>query len=128
MDISTTPAVRDAISATITPIVVDAVAPTTRSSAAAENPSTMLPTSGGVDETKDEEASPAGEECDIQDGCQSSAERKIWSVFNPMWNIFVVNKARLPKPADRGADWAGTVGRPDRLNMFLGLKNPVNRK
>lgn len=84
-----------------------------------------LPTSGGVDHTKNEAA---GEVCDIQDGCQSSAERNIWSVFNPMWSIFLVSKPRLPKPSDRGADWAGTVGRPDELNGFFGLKNPINRK
>lgn len=132
MDTSTT-SDHDTTSATVvaTPAQITdaAVASTRTSAAAAENPSTVLPmmSSGGADESKDE-APAAGEERDIQDGCQSSAERNIWSVFNPMWSIFVVNKARLPKKADRGADWAGTAGKPDGLYMFLGTKNPVNRK
>lgn len=61
-------------------------------------------------------------------GYQSSAERNIWSTFNPIWNCFPVKKARLPKASDRVADWGGTVGRPDEMDRFLGLKNPVNRK
>lgn len=80
-----------------------------------------------ADGNKDK-APAAGEERDIGDGCQCSAERNIWSVFNPIWNTFIVKKARLPKPGDRGADWAGTAGRPTELGMFLGLNNPVNRK
>ncbi len=83
--------------------------------------------SDGADGNKDKTAA-AGEERDIGDGCQSSAERNIWSVFNPIWNTFIVKKARLPNPGDRGADWAGNAGRPTDLGMFLGLKNPVNRK
>lgn len=131
MDTSTT-SDHDTTSATVvaTPTqITDAAVASTRGAAAAENPSTVLPmmSSGGADESKDD-APAAGEERDIQDGCQSSAERNIWSVFNPMWSIFVVNKARLPKKADRGADWAGTAGKPDGLHMFLGTKNPVNRK
>lgn len=85
-----------------------------------------LPMSGGVNHINDDNV--AREACAIQDGCQSSAERNIWSVFNPMWSIFDVRKARLPKPSDKGADWAGTVGRLDDLNGFLGLKKNVNRK
>lgn len=129
MDASATGARGTAASATATPTMTldDAAASTRRTTAAAEKPSTVPPTSGGADERK-EEAPAAREERDIQDGCQSSAERNIWSIFNPMWNIFVVNKARLPKKADRGADWAETAGRPDALHMFLGTKNPVNRK
>lgn len=61
-------------------------------------------------------------------GCQSSAERNIWSVFNPIWSAFVVDKARLPAASDKEADWSGTVGRPDKIKDFLGLKNPINRK
>lgn len=61
-------------------------------------------------------------------GCQSSAERNIWSTFNPIWSCFPVKKARLPKASDRAADWGGTVGRPDGMNKFLGPKKPANRK
>lgn len=60
-------------------------------------------------------------------GYQSSAERNIWSVFNPIWRSFPVNKARLPRATDAGVDWAGTLGRPEELGLFLGMKNPVNR-
>lgn len=59
-------------------------------------------------------------------GCQSSAERNIWSVFNPIWDSLPVTKARLPRASDARADWAGTVGQPGELKHFLGLKNPVN--
>ncbi|CBJ25950.1 hypothetical protein Esi_0017_0187 [Ectocarpus siliculosus] len=45
-----------------------------------------------------------------------------------MWNQFTVRKARLPKTSDIEADWAGTVGRPEELKLFLGLKNTTNRK
>lgn len=60
--------------------------------------------------------------------CLSSAERNVWSTFNPIWNCFPVKKARLPKASDQVADWGGTVGRPDEMDEFLGLKKPVNRK
>lgn len=138
MDTATTTAY-DSTSAAAADPTGDAVA--SRGAAAADSPSIILPINGGADGSKDEvpaaaaparapaaAAPSAGKERDIQDGCQSSAERNIWSFFNPMWNVFVVNKARLPKKADRGADWAGTVGRPEGLHMFLGTKNPVNRK
>lgn len=58
----------------------------------------------------------------------SSAERNIWSVFNPLWNNFLVREPRLPHAsADAGVDWARTTGRPEEITQFLGLKNPVNR-
>lgn len=58
---------------------------------------------------------------------QSSAERNIWSVFNPLWGSFRVNQPRLPRPSDAGVNWARTVGQPEEMKKFLGLKNPVNR-
>eukprot|EP00752_Nemacystus_decipiens_P018232 g16360.t1 len=103
-----------------------ATTPPTADAVAADNSAAILPMSDAADDTKD--GATSEEERDIQDGCQSSAERNIWSVFNPIWNIFVVNKARLPSRRDRGADWAGTAGRPEELHTFLGTKNPVNRK
>lgn len=63
----------------------------------------------------------------IGDDCQRSAERNIWSVFNPIWHSFPVKKPRLPRVVDEGADWAGTVGKPDKLKLFWGLKNLTNR-
>lgn len=109
-------------SATTTTTVVEAMPLATAAEGSVINPRIR----GGDDEKKDVAA--AGGECDIGDGCQSSAERNIWSVFNPIWSTFVVKKARLPKSVDQGADWAGTAGKPGGLGMFLGLKNPVNRK
>lgn len=103
---------------------------------------TVAPTSGGdsrnehgaratdlgvVDSQTKSDTLPQHEK-NIGDGCQSSVERNIWSVFNPMWSTFVVNKPRLPKASDREADWSGTAGRPGELKEFMGLKNPVNRK
>lgn len=58
---------------------------------------------------------------------ESSAERNIWSVFNPIWSARPGVKFRLPKPSDEGADWAGTVGVVDELKHFRGLNNSVNR-
>lgn len=115
----------EAAAAAVVPAAVPAAADGVGIAVEEEGAPIALPMSGGVDHTK---TNAEREACDIQDGCQSSAERNIWSVFNPMWNIFVVPKPRLPKPSDRGADWAGTVGRPDELNGFFGLKNPINRK
>lgn len=104
--------------------------------AAITTPPTTVPTNGGnlpettpadVD-TDNENDAAALQESGERDRYQSSTERNIWSVFNPMWNHFTVRKTRLPKTSDIEADWAGTAGRPEELKLFLGLKNTTNRK
>lgn len=89
--------------------------------AAASN--TQHPTTPEVEQTR--QVLPEAE--DEQVVHQSSVERNIWSVFNPLWGSFRVNQPRLPRRSDAGADWARTMGRPEEMRSFLGLKNRVNR-
>lgn len=104
--------------------------------AAVTTPPATVPTNGDnlpettpadVDTDNENEAA-ALQESGQRDRYQSSTERNIWSVFNPIWNHFTVRKARLPKTSDIEANWAGTAGRPEELKLFLGLKNTTNRK
>ncbi|CAM9734853.1 unnamed protein product [Discosporangium mesarthrocarpum] len=58
---------------------------------------------------------------------QSSAERNIWSIYNPIWGAFPIQKPRLPRPEDTGVEWA-TKHVPDRLQSFLGQGQRLNKR
>lgn len=115
-DISTTAGVDPAI---VHPPVASQTDSTGTAATSAPNPEDQ-PFQSGTDAKQ-------GVSTEASDGHQSSAERNIWSAFNPIWSSFRVRKPRLPKESDIKANWAGTAGIPDELSLFLGLNNPVNR-